>query len=125
MPKRNLTTEKHFKEFKRVARHWIKRLGLTDWQVHFLHEGKNNDVFARCYINVAGRVATLELQKDWDGDKVSMAQVRRSARHEVGELLLLPLEVMAKDRFVSEAHISETQHGIVRRLEKLFGEIGE
>ena len=126
MPKRNLTTEKHFEEFKAVCLHWISRLGLTDWRIHIDHDDSDyGDEFAGCCISSPGRVSTITLCKDWQHEKVTMEQVRRSARHEVLENLLLPLQMLAEDRFVTYEQITEAKHSIVRRLENLMTEIGE
>ncbi len=124
--KKNLTTAAHFEEFKRVGEYWIERLSLSDWVIIWEHEPADiESSYAECAINRAGHRAWIRLNSDWGETEVTAEEITRSARHEVAELLLLPMQHLARERFITEDEVCETKHQAIARLENLMTEIGE
>jgi len=109
------TTNKQFVQFKKECNRWIKFWGLTEWSVVFFHEKINDDCYADCTWNVEGRVASIRLNKEIDG--MVLFDPKKTAFHEVCELLLCELDGLARDRFISKSHISIAFHAVIRRLE--------
>ncbi|HDH53363.1 MAG TPA: hypothetical protein ENH24_02635 [Nitrospirae bacterium] len=85
------TTKKDFIEFKEECKRLISVLGLSEWSCVFKHCKLDNDS-ARISYNTQDRVAIFFLNKKvdelWDGGE-------RSARHEIGHLLIADLDTMA------------------------------
>jgi len=116
------TTKTHFDIFKRECRYWIRRFGLGDWCVEFFHEQWEGENMAGCAANLSGAVASLCLYRDWKDIAVTNSEIKRIAFHEVCELLVVRLEILAGARFVTKNEIIEARHGIIRRLENAFYE---
>ena len=119
---KNRTTSKHFKIFKKEAELWLTRLSLRDWKVVFDHVIRSSSENALACINcdIGGRVATITLNKNWGLEDVTVYQLRRTAFHEVGELLVARLGFLGECRYLQTEEIPEERHNIVRRLENLF-----
>lgn len=114
------TTDEHFNIFKEEAEYWIKELGLADWRVFFAHE--DNEIgagLACCKTNQQGRVACLCLDTEWNVS-ITEEELKKTAIHEVGELLLNRLEWLAKERCASPEEIREEMHAVIRRLEHVL-----
>jgi hypothetical protein len=120
--KRQITTSRHFEIFKKEAELWIDRLGLTDWRVTFIH-GSNpcgKPCLAWYRGEVEGRFCEIGLAPDWSPDKITVSGLKKSAFHEVLEVLLCPLAWIAECRFAREEEIPEATHAVIRRFENLF-----
>lgn len=115
------TTETHFKVFKTECEKWIDRFNLRSWAIYYRHENheKNTDWVAWRSFDLTGRIATLGLSLDWSNKKPDENEVRKSAFHEVCELLLARLEAEALvDTCMTQKNdIEEQKHAIIRRLE--------
>lgn len=111
--------EQDFQLFKDEADFWIKEFGLHDWSVTYLFE-ELDDAWAECRINWLGRVSTLVLNK-WPSHERAKQEIRKSAFHEVCELLLTDLEYhTVNDAIPQEERERLTEmarHGVIRRLE--------
>jgi hypothetical protein len=122
MTKKNKTTAKHFRIFKREAELWIDRLGLKDWDVTFVHG--DNPTGKPCYAwfsgEVEGRFCQIGLTPDWTPTKITVGHLKKSAFHEVFEVVLCQLSWIAECRFAREEEIPEAIHVVIRRLENLF-----
>lgn len=122
---KNCTTTEHFDIFQKEALKWLDFFGLKGWDVHFSHRKLNGDR-ARIIFNGVGRVATIFLNTHWteeDGILFTDKDIRKSAFHEVCELLLGRLNQMASQRFNLDAlDIEEEIHQIIRTLENVVFE---
>lgn len=120
------TTKKHFEIFKIEAERWIKQLGLTEWEVYYSHS-KLGDMKAQCKYNLMGRNATISLSTDYVDDIIDYdieSDIKKSAFHEVCELLLGPLESMVEQRYaLGRDDVCEETHRIIRRLENFVFDI--
>jgi hypothetical protein len=122
----NRTTAKDFKLFKETAQYWIKRFGLTGWEVYFEHS--NDPEFpglAWCKVSLsadglANRTVVLGLEKKWDTNETTVSEIKRSAFHEVCELLFSRFEALAVDRFVQRREIREEVHNLIRIMEHVL-----
>ena len=116
------TTSRDFEIFKREAELWIGRLGLTDWSVDFFHSDNPDGRPCRAWFRgeIEGRFCLIGLSPDWSGIKITDEAVRKSAFHEVCEVMLMPLAWVAECRYAREEEIPEATHTIIRRFENLF-----
>lgn len=112
-------TEKDFTIFKEEAQKWIDTFGLKDWEVTFDFSPLENSS-AECRVNWHAKAALLTLGQfpRWE---VTQDDVRRSAFHEVCELLLSDMEFTALNDEILHAErklLTEVaRHAVIRRLE--------
>jgi len=111
------TKKKHYKRFKRACRFWAKEFGLVGWRLYYAHSGTGNK--GNCCTSISGRCATITLSKEWFDVKPTKREVERCAFHEVGELLVARMVMLAKDRFADEWAIDEEKHALIRTLEEV------
>ena len=106
--------------FKKEAQKWLDYFGMKDWSIYYAQE-KLDGIRAQCSFNCVGGVATLILNTSWDEKDDSFVTnkiVKRTAFHEVCELLLGRLNNMASQRFnLDEMSVEEEIHRIIRILE--------
>lgn len=117
------TTEEDFEAFVDEAKFWIARFGLKGWGIDF----KVEDIGSRAILrmNVSGRRAVVSLAKDFGGG-FTKKDVRRSAFHEVCELLLARTWDVALKRDLTPDQrrdaLEEAQHEVIRILENTIFE---
>jgi len=118
----NHTTKEQFELFKSECKKWIKELGLIGWDVSFKHDGEKNDRgwLGWCSTNCVGRSATIGLCKDWKGVEIDDYQVKRTAFHEVCELLMSRFDTIARTRIIGPDEIDEERHNIIRIMENMI-----
>lgn len=115
------TTIAHFKLFKAECEKWIKIWGLLDWSVDYAHEDIDGCKGQRSS-GLAGKVATLSLATDWGDDNLTNYQIKKTAFHEVAELLLAEIHALGDRRFVAEERLETARHTVIRRLENVVFE---
>jgi len=120
--KENHTTEEHFKLFKLECKKWIKEFGLIGWDVSFKHDGEENDRnwLGWCSTNCVGRSATIGLCKDWGKTESDNYEIKRTAFHEVCELLMSRFDTIARTRIIGPDEIDEERHNIIRTMENVI-----
>ena len=118
------TTTKHFKQFKRECRKWIRIFGLYGWEVYYFHEDDGAGRRAWASYKAIGRICIMCLNRNWKTVKPTKRLVRLAAFHEVCELLLARVNTEAKYRFASEEVVDEASHEVIRVLEKVLWENG-
>lgn len=103
-------------EFERCCEAWLDFFGLKDWAIAYKID--NDPTNSACMIYhddaIESRAVTLAINPEIDHDEVSINQ---RAFHEVAEVLLLKLRILAGNRFVTEPQIQEEIHNIIARLE--------
>jgi len=114
------TTKADFKLFQTECEKWIDIFGLRDWEVNYMHEEFSEENRAECYLDLDGRISTIRLNKEWEPDEASDFKLRKSAFHEVCELLLAPLSINSRMRFIREGEIESSEHYIIRTLENVL-----
>lgn len=111
------TSEEDFEEFEHLVRKYIDFFGLKDWELGFTHEPC--DYMATCGYN-EGKRAVFNLGHEWPYD-VTPDEIRRTAFHEVCELLMAELWLMGKRYDLSDRTKTDLLdvevHRIIRRLE--------
>ena len=122
--KQNMTTPEHFEIFKAEAQRFIDLFGLKDWQVEFCHIHLEYSR-ANCRFSCQGKQATISLSTEWgEHDDVCAENVRRSAFHEVCELMLADIYGAATDADVTgrlrEERLERATHAVIRRLENVI-----
>ncbi len=113
------TTKGHFRIFREEVLRLLEAWGLQDWKPYFRHQKIDEDARAQCGTNLVGRCATFFLGLQWE-EEPTPEKVRDSARHEALELLVAPLECLARTRFLHDAEIRVEAHALIRRLEKIL-----
>lgn len=112
-------TDKDFQCFKDEANFWINKFGLLDWRVDYVFE-KLTDGYAECRTHWNGKCAVLALDR-YPTEEVSTDQIRKSAFHEVCELLLEDMRMVALNDALSfderRSLLNCAAHGVIRRLE--------
>ena len=116
--------EEHFELFKETCNHMINILGFTNWEINFAFvvDGHDEDM-AWVNYNIPAKKALFYLNKIWHGSiyRDLKYEVIMCAIHEVCELLLAPLNYLAKETLESRHDIVVyLNHTVIRRLEKVF-----
>ena len=113
------TTPKHFALFKKTVYVWLDHFGLKDWEIIISHDipVSVDDAMGACGTDLAQRSCTIYLNKEWDVP-VTDEFVKATAFHEVGELLLAPLDILARvtERMISPDEFDSAKHAIIARL---------
>lgn len=110
------TTNSDFETYRKEIQRLIDIFGLKGWHLFFRHESLN-DSFAEIRYNMSARNAVFVLNTEFDTIDYSEDQIKRSAFHEVCELLLARISNLAKFRYTTEEEIDEEIHNIIRILE--------
>ncbi|MHC4417213.1 MAG: hypothetical protein ACYSU6_01360 [Planctomycetota bacterium] len=115
MAKKYTTNRKHFKIFKEEAEYWIKRLGITDWEISFEHQDFEDRVAGISW-NYKQRWAVLYLSKDFGTIEPTDYEIRNSAYHEVKEVMLAPLRCISSWRYIQPDQIETEIHAVIKRM---------
>lgn len=110
------TTAEDFEIFKSEAMKWIVFFGLADWEVHFFHEFLDHGMGATTQGWFKSKNAEIKLNKEWPKEYKNEYQIRLTAFHEVCELLLMELRILAQCRYLAEDDIDHATHTIIQRL---------
>lgn len=116
------TTPEDFKIFQEEVAKWQKRFGLLGWQINTRHQNLRNR--AECWTRMQGRLASIVLGKIFQNydEPPGEKEIRRTAFHEVCELLLARLQTHAEARNTLPGEIEEAKHEIIRILEHVLFE---
>ena len=112
------TTKKDFEEFTAEAQKWSNYFGMSDWEIIYLHDDQQGvgDNRASCYVDYNGKIASIYLACEWNIPPYK-GVIKKVAFHEIVEVLISPLRVMAQSRYVTSDEIDVANHYIVRILE--------
>lgn len=119
-----------FQLFKSECELWIKRAGLTEWEFMFVYGDipfPSDDSIACTLADMQKMTAVIyfpETLKDCaDILAFSKAElIKRSAFHEIGEVLTMPLQLDAQARTYSASVVESHVHSLIHRIYKLMGE---
>lgn len=105
--------------FEHEASYWLSYFGLLDWSIIFRSEPLEN-TFAEARMNYVAKMAELVINNDYDPGSMNADVVKRSAFHEVCEVMLGSLYCQA-ERFCTSDYqhdmVAMAGHDIIRRLE--------
>jgi len=120
MAKTCITTAKDFELFKEECKRWVEYFGMLGWQVQFQHgSDEDEDNRAMCGVSnpISSRLSSMVLCKDWGEDEVSPEAVKMCGFHEVMELMLYRLALLALQYGAPEDRVIDETHHIIRTLE--------
>lgn len=107
------TTSEHFKIFQEECSYWIEYFGIIDHRIGFYHIDDSNS-YGYCCVNKdrSDRCAGLYLSTDFGINEPTEFQVRKTAFHELCELMFLKIsDSLPVDR---QANLV---HEMIRRFE--------
>jgi len=117
------TSETDFDVFQKESKYWISKFGLTNWEIMFRHNPEDDETDrALCYIEPQSHIATLVLPHSWYSVEPSDYLIRRSAFHEVMEILLAEINILANERFTSRDKLETAIHSFIRVMENIVFE---
>jgi hypothetical protein len=114
------TTKKQFEVFKKEAEKWVDYFGLSGWEINFGHENIDNEACSNLEIRITHRLAVIILEKSWsnnDAVKPTVYNLKKSAFHEVCELLLARIRCKMLDQNIDNDEVEELMHEMITRLE--------
>ena len=115
------TTQADFVAFCNEASKWLERLGVVDYETCFKHVEEMDSV-AGAEFHTQNRWAVLKLCKDWGDTLKNRYEVRKSAFHEVLELLLGDLRTLCGTDNVGDDDADREIHRVIRVMENVFFE---
>ena len=110
------TTEEMFDRFHKECEYWMKKWGLTGWEV-LVEMGKTRDStwIADCKTDVMARSAVIRLNEEWD-EGWGNADIESTAYHEVAELRFAKIHSLAHSRYVSSPEeLEEAIHELIQQ----------
>jgi len=113
------TTNSHFKLFRKEVQKWINILGLYGWEVIIEHDEFVPDSLGSIKALVEPRCCSIGLSPIWSENPTDIA-IKKTAFHEVMELLLIRISTIAEERFIKQREINEEAHNIIRTMENVL-----
>lgn len=116
-------TKEDFSFFKKECRHWADVFGLKNWEINISKRKLDNTTYAEATFDHNNRCSDIWINSDWSGFPVDInrEELRKTALHEVLEILLYPMRSLAENRFsVTEELIDTEVHNIIRSLENVI-----
>ena len=113
------TTEKHYAAFKAEVERCVRLWRIVGWRIETLHE-KCEDSRAQFRSSAQNHVADIVLNKEWDDEEPTIANVVKAARHEVVHLLVAELHEIAVLRYVTNDQRIHALESTVRHLEDIL-----
>lgn len=111
-------SEKDFDIFKSECLKWIDLFGITEWEISFSFEYLEN-ARAECRINWLGKTCVICLTNF--SPKYDKFDIKKSAFHEVCELLLTEMEYISLDEEIPyderKGLTESARHSVIRRME--------
>ena len=113
------TTQKQYEAFQKCVRYWVDRLKIVGWELGFLHEPLER-AYATISVNYLGRCVTFRFTSQLRDDlwPYTMAEIKKTAKHEVVHLFLAELYTLGCARFATEDEIDHAEIVVQRRRPK-------
>ena len=119
-------TEKHFLLFKEECQKWIEIFGLKNWEINFYHKKDSSEYLASTVYSYQGRTVDVHLNTVWQDKRKTLDtnyELKKSAFHEICEILLYPVRYIGECRYVQGAfEIDAVVHDVIRVLENSLWE---
>jgi len=112
------TTKKDFQMFKKECQKWIDILGLKDWHFWYEHKECDENCIAQYLEDPSARACTIYFATELH-DKLTVHDVKSSAFHEIMELYMNDLRLLARTGNSYE-RVDEATHRVVRMLENVL-----
>ncbi len=114
----NKTTKKDFVLYKAESQKWIALFGLNNWDVNFYHTDDEGSCLAWTAFNFEGKLVDSHLNKKWpERMKPTPYEIRKTAFHEVCEVLLFPIRYLGECRFLTNSEMEPEVHNVINVLE--------
>ena len=117
------STKKYFKAFVKEAKYWVKRFGITSWEVTVEASTDDEDAYlvdnrAVCLIQDDGRIVTILYNLEWDIEP-NHYNVRKYAFHEVYHVLGFAVYPSCFNELseYDKKQIRDGEHKIIRVME--------
>jgi hypothetical protein len=116
-----MTLKQKINFFKSEAKRFIAIHGLINYAV-FFDSDENPECRASCEMPDSNRQLTIGYNETWLRQTDDCDEISKTAYHEVIELLLAKLRLMAseKESYYSNVMIDEEIHRIIRLLENIY-----
>jgi hypothetical protein len=116
-----ILTRDDFNVFVSECRYWQRRFGLTDWEVHYVFGMPSDDcdVIGATNSDYESRRATIYLNAVIDSDDAKIERgelVKLTAQHEMMEVMLSPLQVLAQKRSWDIKTYNSEVHCVIHRI---------
>ena len=116
------TTKRHFEIFEKECRKWIDRFELNNWEIIFVH---SKDASNRAWITPSneGMNVKICLGSEWynlEPDVITNVMIKRSAFHEVCELLIEPVCWLGECRYLTDTEMGPARHILIGKLEHVL-----
>lgn len=118
----------HMEAFRENVRAHLNDSGLKEWLVDFDWIDDNETAgLAETEVSLTNRTAVFRLHREWVDVQPTEERLDRIAYHEVLELMLAPLRLMATSGASDEGQmlqrLNSEAHAVIRRLENVrYGE---
>lgn len=114
-------TDVDFTIYQDEVNYWLDIFGLTEWDVDFEWDSENHICGACAYDSVA-QTATFYLASHYQlpTHRDLEQDIRTTAKHEVLELLLAPINLISRGRNFDPDQLESEVHKIINRLLKIL-----
>ena len=114
------TTKADFEAFKKTAQGVVDKLGITDYDLSFVHDDDDDDGrLGWTGANLEAMVAKIGLVVDWDEHPTDRQIILDVAKHEALELLLIEFQILAQERGTTKKQLDKARHRAINRLMRL------
>lgn len=111
---------KKFEYFKKQTIKYQKLFNLNNWRLCFNINESDDSNQAQVYINLSGRVATVEASRKWLNNKTcDKKEISKTAFHELVEIMLYDLSY----HIPRSIDVDAITHSIIRTFENTFFEM--
>ena len=109
------TTKKDFELFKKECQKWIKFFGLSEYRIEYFNLKEANGTRAQTEDYNDLMAADIIFPKELH-DQTDIKKIRKAAFHEVCEILLMKLRIMANEQYNWDL-VNKEIHTVIRKLE--------
>jgi hypothetical protein len=115
------TTKAHLRIFEKECRRLQKLWGLNGWTLFVVHEQRSAEVAAAMGSIPDNRKLWAYLNTAWpDEQRVTVANLKAAARHEMVHCLMDPLRWLAAERWVTQREYDAASHEVLEHLQRLL-----
>ena len=114
------TTSANFDLFRKKFLIWLSFLNLKQWSVDVVHEKPPIELkgaLSTCESNLEDRYAKVTFVTDWGESEPTDGAIKDAALHEALELLMSPLDILARERYIQETDINNARHEIINTIQ--------
>ena len=112
-------TKPIFKQFVKYVHYYANFWGLSDWELEVEIGKEKTDNRASCCSGLEDKYCRIVIDPAWDVEPTDKL-IKSCAFHEVLELLLAPVDILMKERFITMPQINEARHSVIMRLQNVL-----